>query len=321
MNDLRLDTGRVGRNVLTVKAVPSELATLLAAAARQVTGARYAFATVAGAAASSGEGVGGAGTSVVFDGGAITVEGDVDATALEELAGYAAAAAPRAVERARHREVNAVVRHDVRTSIGVGMGFVAMLERHYDALSPSQRAAALDGLRASFDRLGRHVSRQLVDDQLELGELRPHPSEVPLAALLAAVGGAYPALVVDIDRSAPREVCADPQMLREVLDNLVDNAFAAAPEGSAVTLAVTADDASVRFAVRDLGPGFSAADRLVLFERYAHTEASRAGRAKGLGLGLSIVRRMVTAHGGQYGITGGDGTGTTVWVTFPRDVA
>jgi two-component system sensor histidine kinase BaeS len=122
-------------------------------------------------------------------------------------------------------------------------------------------------------------------------------------------------VVVDVDPSAPEGVHADGWMLREVLENLVSNAVAVAPEGTAVTLSVTGEDGSVRFAVHDRGPGFTEADLAVLFGRYALTERSRASRGHGLGLGLSIVRRLVEAHGGTYGATS-DAGGTTVWVTF-----
>lgn len=104
-------------------------------------------------------------------------------------------------------------------------------------------------------------------------------------------------------------------MVREVLDDLVGNALKHA--GSA---AITArfDGEHVRFDVRDEGPGIAEEEQVRLFDRWTRTEDARRGAVHGVGLGLSIVKRLVVAHGGTLGVSSRLGEGATFWVTFPR---
>jgi signal transduction histidine kinase len=96
------------------------------------------------------------------------------------------------------------------------------------------------------------------------------------------------------------EVSVDPARVRQVLDNLMTNAIRHTPAGGTVVVAVTpvphctnGDAAMVQCRVTDAGPGFPEGQMNALFERF-----TRAGDSRGSGLGLSIVRDLVRAHGG-----------------------
>ncbi|HVF04473.1 MAG TPA: sensor histidine kinase [Frankiaceae bacterium] len=217
-------------------------------------------------------------------------------------------------ELVRRREINDVMRHDLRTRVGIGNGYLAMLVAHHDALTADQRAAALRGLAEAFARLDAFGRRVLMDEKLLTREVRAEPGEVTVAALLGPARVAYPDVVVDVADGVPETVFVDPLLVREVLDNLLANARAAAPPDTEVTLRVRGGG-PLRFEVRDEGPGVTEADRAVLFRRYGRTERSRRLGESGMGLGLSVVARLVEAHGGSYGLdTAG---GTTFWFELP----
>lgn len=218
-------------------------------------------------------------------------------------------------ERTRRREINEVMRHDLRTRVGIGHGYISMLLAHHDAMTPDQRASALQGLAEAFARLDAFGRRVLMDDRLEIGDVVPQRGEVPVDTLVKPMLAAYPEVVVEVEPGAPETACVDPMLVREILDNLLANAHAAAPADTDVTLRVSGGAGTVRFAVTDEGDGITEADRAVLFTRYGRTERSRRTGAPGLGLGLSIVRRLVEAHGGTYGVE--TGAGTTFWVALP----
>jgi signal transduction histidine kinase len=94
----------------------------------------------------------------------------------------------------------------------------------------------------------------------------------------------------------PGEVEGDPEQLRQVFLNLLDNAFRHTPRGGAVQVEVARAGDRVRALVRDTGPGI-AADRLeAIFERFA---SDRSQRGAGSGLGLPIARAIARAHGGE----------------------
>lgn len=220
-------------------------------------------------------------------------------------------------ELARRREINDVMRHDLRTRVGIGNGYISMLLTHHEALSPDQRATALRGLAEAFGRLDALGRRVLMDEKLLTREVRAEPGEVTVAGLLGPTRTAYPDVLVEVAGDVPETVFVDPFLVRDVLDNLLANARTAAPPDTDVTLRVRGGPA-LRFEVRDEGDGPAEADRAVLFRRYGRTERSRRLGEPGMGLGLSIVARLVEAHGGTYGVDTGDGT--TFWFELPRIV-
>jgi signal transduction histidine kinase len=108
-------------------------------------------------------------------------------------------------------------------------------------------------------------------------------------------------------------------MVREVVDNLVGNALKHGGSGP-VTVSARLADGTVRIDVRDEGPGIDEVDQAGLFERWTRTSASRVSGTGGFGLGLSIVKRLVDAHGGAVGVSSRRGEGATFWVSFPAQL-
>jgi NtrC-family two-component system sensor histidine kinase KinB len=98
-----------------------------------------------------------------------------------------------------------------------------------------------------------------------------------------------------------------------VFANLLTNAIRHSPEGAAVRLRGSAVNGAVRFEVRDEGPGIASEQREVIFEKFAQGAASPGGA----GLGLSIAKEIVAAHGGQIGVESDLGRGSTFWFTVP----
>lgn len=110
---------------------------------------------------------------------------------------------------------------------------------------------------------------------------------------------------------------ADPTRLRQVLDNLLDNALRFAPTETAVTLTLTPLPGAVALTVEDQGPGITPDDLPHLFERFWRADASRARATGGLGLGLAIVRSLIEAHGGNITVESAPGQGARFRVTLP----
>lgn len=218
-------------------------------------------------------------------------------------------------ELGRRREINDVMRHDMRTRVGIGKGYVAMLQAYFDKMTPEQRATALIGLGEAFDRLDEFARRVLLDEKIQTHDTVPQRGEVPLSTFVDAARAAYPAVVVEVGPDAPETAYVDPVMVRDVVDNLVANARAAAPPGTDVVLRIGGGDGSLRVEVHDEGDVVTEADREVLFTRYGRTAHGMEKHTPGLGLGLFIVARLVEAHGGSYGVELGDGT--TFWVELP----
>ena len=257
----------------------------------------------------------------------------VDEGLLSDLAAHVAVAAAWAAQAEVAREQEVVrqevvdtARHDIRTPLGAGKGYAQLLARRMDQMTPEQVAAALDGLVQAFQRIESFTDRLLVDSRHALIGVDPVRGPVDLAEVLGSVErdaevstGRPGAVEVRVDPTCPTVLNADPEMVREVIDNLVSNALKHTPGEDAVVVSVRAEGPQVRVDVRDTGPGIGPAEQATLFERWSRTDSSRARNVPGHGLGLSIVKRLVTAHGGLLGVSSRPGEGSTFWVTFPLE--
>jgi two-component system, OmpR family, sensor histidine kinase BaeS len=217
----------------------------------------------------------------------------------------------------RRRALLADVSHELRTPLTVVRGG---LEGMLDGLRPRDDAhlAALRDETLLLDRLIEDLRTVAL---AEAGALPLHLEEVEPATLIddavAALTGSAEAAGVRL-RALPAEglptLVADPDRLAEVLRNLIANALRYTPAGGAIVVEGTAPDpATVVFAVTDSGAGLAPGDAERIFDRF-----HRAADSTGSGLGLSIARELVTAHGGSIAASSaGPGHGTTVRFTIP----
>ncbi len=165
----------------------------------------------------------------------------------------------------------------------------------------------------------------LIAQLLELERLRDgralnlgtHDVAPILRAAAAPFEGVPPGILVELPAGeVPARV--DPEKLRTILRNLLENAAKyALPDSAPVVLSAAreADDVVVR--VRDDGPGIPEADRATLFEPFTRVDRSRSKKTGGYGLGLAICKGIVEAHGGQIALEPREGRGATFAVRLP----
>ena len=255
---------------------------------------------------------------------------DIDQQLLEDLAAHVAVAVRWAQQCEHQRELELqrqevvdTARHDIRTPLGAGKGYAQLLSLKRDRLTQQQVDTALSGLSDAFDRIESFSERLLVDERNALVGVTPQWTQIEVAPVLerlaqdAQASMGRTAVDVQVEPGTPPYLAGDPEMVREVLDNLVGNALKHAPEGTLVVVSARAEGDQVRLDVRDQGPGIPEDEQGRLFERWTRTDSSRARQLPGYGLGLSIVKRLVTAHGGTLGLSSRPGEGATFWVTFP----
>jgi two-component system, OmpR family, phosphate regulon sensor histidine kinase PhoR len=113
-------------------------------------------------------------------------------------------------------------------------------------------------------------------------------------------------------------VSANPDRLRQVLLNVLDNACKYTPPGGVITLDAAAHDGSIWVTVDDTGIGIPIEAQAKLFQRFYRVDSARARQSGGAGLGLPIVHSLVHAHGGQVAIESAPGAGTRVRISLPR---
>lgn len=226
------------------------------------------------------------------------------------------------VTAARWREqMLAMVSHDLRSPLNVITFATGALLRVWPSdpeLQPERGQIVLVAQAA-----GR--MRRLVDDLLETGRmdagglaLDAHP--VALGALLRSALEAHRPLAeekgvaLDVAPFASCAVEADEQRIYQVFSNLVGNALCHTPRGGRVTLSSEVVDGEARISVADTGRGIAAADLPRVFDRFWRAKGAPCG---GAGLGLSIARALVEAHGGRIGAESRPGEGATFTFTLP----
>ena len=116
------------------------------------------------------------------------------------------------------------------------------------------------------------------------------------------------------NQTSDGEVMVDPERVTLVFSNLINNAIRHTPSGGSIDVRALPTDGVVRFEVSDTGEGILPEHQRYLFERYFRVPGSNS---KGAGLGLSIAKEMVEAHGGQIGVKSERGKGSTFWFTIP----
>ncbi len=178
-------------------------------------------------------------------------------------------------------------------------------------------------------RQGRRL-QQMVSDLLDLSRLaspaeRFEPEELNVGRLLDDLHERFAAAFerkglhwdAGVEPPDVATIRANPQLLRLVLDNLVDNAVKFTEPGGHVGVYVRVADGQACFEVRDDGCGIPPEDRERVFERFYQVQRSRSGPERGTGLGLSIVRHAVSALRGVVRLESEPGRGTRVLVTIP----
>jgi two-component system sensor histidine kinase BaeS len=119
--------------------------------------------------------------------------------------------------------------------------------------------------------------------------------------------------------AAPVVVATDPLRVRQIVDNLAENALRVTPAGRPLVLAVRAEPDGATIEVRDGGPGLTADDVRVAFEAAALHERYRGVRQVGTGVGLALVGRLATRLGGRAFAGSAPEGGALLGVTLPRD--
>ena len=227
------------------------------------------------------------------------------------------AAALEEQERLR-REFVANAAHELRTPLTNLQGYLEALR---DEVIPADRET-FQSLWEEAERLVR-LARSLdtLPDPATAG-MEPELIEVDLAAVaraasdLAAPGFAAARLEFQVELAPSLPVLADPDGLKQVIGNLLQNALRYTPSPGIVHLRGELRDRLVRVEVSNTGPGIPATDLPHVFERFYRVEKSRDAALGGAGIGLAIVRELVTSFGGRVGIESADGR-TTVWFHLP----
>lgn len=216
------------------------------------------------------------------------------------------------------RQFAADASHELRSSLTVVTGYLDVLMRGA-ASEPQEQARVLTAARTELDRLSR-----LVDDLLTLARLGAgaplHRQDLDVPGLLSDAAQRAvllaPGRIVNVRCPILPPLMADPDRMRQVLNNLVDNALRHTAPGEVITLGAEVRYENMCLWVHNTGAGIASEHLSRIFERFWRADSSRSC-SKGSGLGLAIVAAIAEAHGGAVGVESTPGKGTTFTVCLP----
>lgn len=217
----------------------------------------------------------------------------------------------------------AMLSHDLRSPLTALQFFLSSLDEELQAKGISVESQ--NRLKSSQNNLIRLIG--LINDLLDLDKLNEGKMEllkknfflndtiIDCVQMVSALSEAKN-LSIDIGET-DIELCADEEKIVRLITNLLSNAIKFSPAGKTIKLWIHEKDSFVEVHIVDEGPGISDAEKNMIFERFYQTAEGEA--AHGSGLGLSICRAIVEAHGGKIGLNSKIGQGADFWFCLPLD--
>jgi two-component system sensor histidine kinase/response regulator len=219
-------------------------------------------------------------------------------------------------------EFMGIAAHDLRSPLNAIKGYSEMVLE--DSAISRENAELIQKIHEASARMAEMVQNLLDANRIDRGELKLSLAPTNLVPVLSSV----------VEAQRPRSVAkqqtihlqseatalnveVDPNIIVQVLENLISNAVKYSPRGKSIFVRLKREGSAVRCEVRDEGPGLSADDHKKLFGKFARLSAKPTGDEHSTGLGLSIVKKMVEAMNGKVWCESELGRGATFIVTLP----
>jgi PAS domain S-box-containing protein len=228
----------------------------------------------------------------------------------------------RAVETLKSDFVS-TISHELRTPLAAIYGAALTLRREDVLLAEPQRVGLLEVIASESDRLARIVNDVLWVSRLESDGLRTsiEPCDgIELARIVVEAARHYIPPSIKLELAAPKRaplIDADPDKIRQVLTNLVDNAVKYSPDGGLVKVEVAVAKPRLRFSVSDQGLGVPPAEHRRIFEKFYRLDPDLTRGVGGTGLGLYISRELLERMGGSIWVESSGQSGSTFVAEVP----
>jgi PAS domain S-box-containing protein len=231
------------------------------------------------------------------------------------------------VENLKSRFV-ATVSHELRTPLNAVMGYAEMLKVAAFGVLSEKQLNVVERIMTNTHRLLEIVNDILNQAQIEAGRIQIHTKVFKTRDLLEGVHATMDpiaqkkdlVLVSKVEEAFPDLLMGDPDRLQQVLTNLITNAIKFTERGEVHVRFFNPDSAHWAMEVSDTGVGIPREAQKYIFEPFRQVDATATRKYSGVGLGLSIVKNLVTYMGGDIQVSSDLGQGSTFTVTLPLTI-
>lgn len=222
-------------------------------------------------------------------------------------------------------EFISIASHQLRAPLTVIKGYVSLLIEGTLGKITEEGKEAMTKVAVSAEQLVKLVGDLLNLSRIEAGKIQYDKKAIDISSIVDGVLGEFKQNAerkkIDLILEKPQKlqpIFGDPDKLREVIINLIDNAIKYSAVASKIIVNLETRGDKILFSLKDSGMGISPADASRLFVKFARTEEARKVDPNGMGIGLYFVKRIVDDHGGKVWVeSGGLGRGSTFFVELP----
>jgi PAS domain S-box-containing protein len=217
------------------------------------------------------------------------------------------------------------ISHELRTPLTSIKGFATMLLEYGERIELEEKRKYLKTIDLSTDKLIELIDQLLDMSRLDAGILTIDNKTTNINKLIQDVGNEAQVrldghrLQLDLPGNLPR-LSIDARRVRQVLENLISNAVKYSKANTEIKIAVQSDIQELLISVADEGMGISQEELPRVFDRFFRSRRSQMQGIKGVGLGLSICKRLIEAQGGRIWIESEEGKGSTCFFTLPVNI-
>ncbi|MEA2492049.1 MAG: two-component system, NtrC family, sensor histidine kinase KinB, partial [Acidobacteriota bacterium] len=219
-------------------------------------------------------------------------------------------------------EFLSVASHELRTPLTTIKGYTQLLEQTVNDLPPEERSTYIRAILGEIERMMGLISELLDVSRIETNRLQIHPQPIPwiqfIEGRVSAFRVQHPQRQIRFDTSTTEAiVVADPDRMRQVVDNLISNAVKYSGDGTDIDVRAYVQGENMLTAFVDHGIGIPKDEIPQLFERFHRARNVSSRYYGGLGLGLYIARAIIEAHNGLIMVESVEGEGSSFTMRLP----
>ncbi|MBS1515829.1 MAG: tetratricopeptide repeat protein [Bacteroidetes bacterium] len=216
-----------------------------------------------------------------------------------------------------------IISHDLRDPLSAIYGITDLILSEQDTTTKEELLEYIDSINKSSTKVLKILRQLLKINEIESGKLEVHPENLSLINLLKSTLEDYENRAADKKISLiflPEKdyvIMGDKGSLSSVFSNLISNAVKYSPQGKNIYINTSYSEGYVQVEIKDEGPGLTIKDKEKIFEKFAKLSARPTGGEDSIGLGLSLVKRLVNLNNGKVWVESVQGEGAAFFVKLP----